>query len=144
VNPALAAWAWGIAALVFAGFELAVPGVFLIWLGGAAAITAVIAALFAPEWQWQVVHFVLLAVIFVLLARQLLGARAAALPAPRLNRRAEAMIGTRVTVVEAIADGTGRVQVGDSPWPAAGPDMAAGTVARIVRVEGTTLVVDQA
>ncbi len=137
-------WAWAIAALVLAGLELAVPGVFLIWLGGAAAVTAVLAALFAPEWQWQVVHFVLLAVMLVVLARQLLGVRHAALPAPRLNRRAEAMIGTMVTVVEPLTGGTGRVQVGDSPWPAAGPDMAAGTQARIVRVDGTTLVVDQA
>ena len=141
MSPAVAPWAWAVAAVVLAGLELHAPGAFFIWLAGAAAGTAALAFILDPSWQWQVVHFVLLSVIAVLLGRQWLGHRVVQRPLTRLNRRAEAMIGTTVTVVEAITGGTGRVQVGDSPWPAAGPDMAVGTLARIVRVEGTTLVV---
>ena len=144
MNPALAPWAWAIAAVVLAGLELHAPGAFFLWLAGAAAATSLLAFALDPAWQWQVVHFVLLGIIAVLLGRQFFGHRIKILPASGLNRRADRMIGARVTVVEAIAGGEGRVQVGDSPWLATGPDMAAGTSARVVRVEGTMLVVVQA
>jgi membrane protein implicated in regulation of membrane protease activity len=144
MNPAFAPWGWAIAAVVLAGLELHAPGAYFIWLAGAAAATAGLAFAVDTGWEWQIVHFVLLGVIAVLLGRQFFGHRIVRRLPGKLNRRAEAMIGTTVTVVEPIAGGAGRVQVGDSPWPAAGPDMAAGTLARIVRVEGTTLVVDQA
>lgn len=137
-------WGWLVAAAVLAGLELLTPGAFMIWLAGAAAATAGLAALLAPSWEWQIVHFVLLAVIAVLLGRQWLGHRPVRAAPDGLNRRAERMIGTAVVVVEPIVAGRGRVQVGDSPWPAQGPDMPAGTHARIVRIDGTTLVVDQA
>ncbi len=144
MNPALFPWGWAIAAVALAGLELLAPGASFIWLAGAAAATAALAFALDPAWQWQVVHFVLLGVIAALLGRQFFGHRIVRSPAGKLNRRAEAMIGTTVTVVEPIEQGCGRVQVGDSPWPAAGPDMAAGAIARIVRVDGTTLVVDRA
>ena len=137
-------WGWAIAAVLLAGIELHAPGAYFIWLAGAAAATSGIAFALDPAWQWQVVHFVLLGIIAVLLGRQFFGHRVVVRPQGKLNRRAEAMIGTTVTVVEPIEHGVGRVQVGDSPWPASGPDMVAGTLARIVRVEGTTLVVAQA
>jgi len=144
VSPTLAPWGWATAALVLAALELHAPGAYFIWLAGAAAATAGIAFAIDTGWQWQIVHFVLLATIAVLLGRQVFGHRIVRRAPGKLNRRAEAMIGTTVTVVDPIAGGVGRVQVGDSPWPAAGPDMAVGTLARIVRVDGTTLVVDPA
>lgn len=144
MSPALLPWGWAIAAVVLAGLELLAPGASFIWLAAAAAATALLAFAIPTGWEWQVVDFVLLALMAVLLGRQFFGHRVVRLAPGKLNRRAEAMIGTTVTVVEPIEHGCGRVQVGDSPWPAAGPDMAAGTLARIVRVEGTTLVVDRA
>lgn len=137
-------WGWLIAAAALAGLEVLTPGAFMIWLAGAAAATAALAATLTPTWEWQVVHFVLLSVIAVLLGRLWLGHRPVPAIESGLNRRADRMIGACVTVVEPIVAGVGRVQVGDSPWPAAGPDMAAGAQARVVRVEGTTLVVDRA
>ena len=41
---------------------------------------------------------------------------------PLLNDRTARLIGQKVTVVEAIENGEGRVRVGDSVWAARGPD----------------------
>ncbi|MDB5686707.1 MAG: NfeD family protein, partial [Rhizorhabdus sp.] len=65
--------------------------------------------------------------------------RSASPPDPLLNHRAVRMIGTRVTISEAIVQGRGRATVGDGSWLAEGPDMAVGTAATVVSVEGNTL-----
>lgn len=140
----LSPWTWLAAAAVLAGLEILSPGAFMIWLAGAAVVSAAIAAIFAPAWETQLLVFVALAVVSVIGGRAWLRAHPTASRDPKLNRRATRMVGSLVTVVEPIVGGTGRVQVGDAPWAATGPDMAAGTRARVVRVEGTTLVVDQA
>lgn len=134
-------WTWLIAAAVLAGLEVVTPGAFMIWLAGAAVVTAGISAAVAPAWEWQVAIFVALSVAAVLVARRYF-ARSRSPASPELNRRADRMVGVRVVVLEPIVDGRGRVQVGDSPWPATGPDLPAGATARILRVDGTTLVVE--
>ncbi len=134
----LTPWVWAAAAAALAGVEVVAPGVFMIWLAGAAAGTALLSWLLAPAWEVQMVIFAVLAGASVIAARQLvLKPRPAADPA--LNRRADRMVGSVVTVIEPIHDGQGRVQVGDSPWPASGPDLPAGTRVRIMAVNGTTL-----
>jgi len=40
--------------------------------------------------------------------------------------------------------GEGRVRVGDSSWRVTGPELLAGTEIRVVRVEGSTLVIEKA
>jgi len=140
---ALTPWVWAAAAAALAGIEVMLPGVFMIWLAAAAAVTALLAWLIAPGWEVQMVIFAVLAGASVIAARQLvLKPRRAADPV--LNRRADRMIGTIVTVIEPITSGQGRVQVGDSPWPAAGPDQPAGARVRVVAVNGTTLEVGPA
>jgi len=135
-----APWAWAIAAALLAGLEVLSPGAFMIWLAGAAALTALLAAVVAPPLVVQAVVFVAIGAAAVMIARRWFGTRRG-VPEGALNERARRMVGSLVTVVEPIAGGRGRVQVGDSPWLATGPDMAAGTTATIVRVDGTTLVV---
>ncbi|OYW21970.1 MAG: hypothetical protein B7Z43_08755 [Sphingomonas sp. 12-62-6] len=61
---------------------------------------------------------------------------------PMLNDRGARMIGEVVTVVEAIADGEGRVQVGDGVWSALGADAAVGTRLRVAGMRGGKLVVE--
>ena len=134
-------WTWLVAAAVLAGLEIVSPGAFMIWLAGAAVVTAGLSAVFAASWEWQVAIFVVLSVAAVMLARWRFGRRQVA-GQTDLNRRADRMVGAVVTVLDPIVAGRGRVQVGDSPWPAIGPDMAAGSSARIVQVDGTTLIVE--
>lgn len=61
---------------------------------------------------------------------------------PELNRRGQQWIGRVVIVAEPLRHGRGTVRAGDSMWPAQGPDLEAGAQARVVRVEGTVLVVE--
>ncbi len=136
-------WAWAVLAVVLAGAEILLPGVFLIWLGAAAGATAVLSGIFGLPWQVQCVTFAGLAILSVLLARNFLPDRDDVHDAT-LNRRGERLIGTSVTVIEAIEGGRGRVQVGDSPWRAEGPDLPAGARCTIVGVEGTILRIEAA
>jgi len=62
--------------------------------------------------------------------------------ADHLNRRGQSLVG-RVFVLETpIKDGEGRIRVDDSSWRVTGADRFAGAKVRVVRVEGSTLVVD--
>jgi membrane protein implicated in regulation of membrane protease activity len=143
-NFVLTPWVWLVAAAVLAGLEIVTPGAFMIWLAGASVVSALVAAVFAPAWETQLMLFVVLAVISVICGRIWVGRRLPVTHEPGLNRRSDRMVGAVVVVVDAVTDGVGRVQVGDSPWPCSGPDMPVGAKARVVRVDGTTLVVDQA
>lgn len=134
-------WGWAIAAAVLAGLELLAPGVFLVWLGTAAAATAVIVGLSGVDVPVQLMLFAALSIVSVVLARNYFPYEPASTD-PALNRRGDRLIGTVVPVVEAFQNGHGRVQVGDSPWAAHGPDLPLGARATIIAVNGNTLEVE--
>ncbi|MBZ6077387.1 NfeD family protein [Microvirga puerhi] len=139
----LGAWAWIILGLLLAGVELLAPGVFFIWLGLAALVTGVIDGIFGLSWQASALVFAVLSVSAVLVGRALTRPRLQPdTQAEFLNRRGESLVG-RVFVLEApIRDGEGRIRVDDSSWRVTGADRFAGARVRVVKVEGSTLVVD--
>lgn len=132
---------WLIIAAVLAGLEIIAPGFFLIWLAGAAAVTGLLAFLLPGGVIVQLFVFAMCAVATVLLGRRLVGGSQAS-EDPLLNDRMRRLIGEAVIVVEPIANGRGRVQVADSPWPATGQDAAAGSMVRVTGMDGTTLRVE--
>jgi hypothetical protein len=138
INP----WGWAVLAAILAGAELAAPGVFLIWLAVGAASTAAITAVVGIDWALQFVLFAILSVVAAVVGRRFYGRDVSEPADPGLNRRAERLIGTIVTVTQALHNGRGRVEVGDATWAAEGPDLPAGARARIVAVEGATLRVE--
>lgn len=136
-------WYWlGLAALLGLT-ELAVPGVYLAFLAVAAALTGVLALAVpdAPLWT-ELGCFALGSIAAVAVGRRWYHERPVPTDDPLLNDRLERLIGTVVTVEQALVDGHGRVRVGDGAWPATGPDLAAGTRARIVGYEGGVLAID--
>lgn len=135
-----AGW-WLIAALLLGIAELAVPGVFLVFLALAAAITgAALLALDLPI-AAQLASFGMWSVVAVLIGRRWYTDYPVASDA-HLNDRTARMVGEVVEVETALVDGRGRVRVGDGAWPASGPDAPAGTRVRIVAVEGGVVVVE--
>jgi len=141
----LGIWAWFLAAAVLMILELALPGVFLIWFGLAAAATGVVDTLFVLSWQREVLLFAVLAIIFALIGRNVMR-RQAAEPQdkPFLNRRADALVGREFILAEPIENGAGRVRIGDSVWRVVGPDQPAGTKVRVESIDGSVLVVAKA
>jgi inner membrane protein len=63
---------------------------------------------------------------------------------PHLNRSAAQLVGRVLVVAEAIEGGRGKVRVGDTLWPAEGPEAPAGTEVKVVAAKATMLVVKRA
>lgn len=135
-------WHWLAIGLLLAAAEMAIPGVFLIWLAGAALITGALTWALPLTLAWQIVIFAALAVISVFVGRQYLRANPVAAADPLLNDRGARLVGETVVVTHAIDGGQGRVRQGDSEWLAKGPDAEPGTRMRVAGHEGVVLVVE--
>lgn len=136
------AW-WLIAAVLLAGTELLIPGVFLVFIALAAAATGAI-TLFFPELTvgGQVASFAAWSLVAVLIGKRWYRDFPVATSDPLLNNRVARLIGQTVTVVQAIENGEGRVRVGDSEWPALGADAPTGSRVRVTGAEGAALLVE--
>jgi hypothetical protein len=136
-------FAWLVLAALLGAAEIVAPGLFLIWLASAALATALLVALGLAGW-WPLVAFAALSVVAVLVGKRVIARHPTFSDRPGLNRAAERMLGAMVTVEADFEGGRGRVRVGDGGWPARGPDLSAGARARVVAVDGGTLVVEPA
>jgi membrane protein implicated in regulation of membrane protease activity len=136
------AWFWLIAGVILAIAELAVPGVFLIWLGAAALVTGAIALALPMPIPAELALFTLSAGIAVVGGRAVMRRLPIISDDPLLNERTARLIGKKVIVVEALTGGEGRVRVGDSVWSATGPDAPVGTLVEIVGADGGRLAVE--
>jgi len=135
-------WAWFIAAAVLAIMEIVAPGIFMIWLALAAAATGLVTLVLGLGWQMQLAVFAVWAVTAVVAGRNYLRRNPVDTTDAGLNRRGERLVGGVYKVVEPIVDGRGKVQIGDAPWLAAGPDTPAGAMVRVVGIDGATLRVE--
>jgi membrane protein implicated in regulation of membrane protease activity len=135
-------WIWLIAAAVLGIAELLMPGVFLIWLAAAAAVTGFAALLVGIPLAFQFALFALLSIGAVWFGRRWYASHPVESSDPLLNDRAARLVGETVTVVTAIEGGQGRVKVGDSVWSARGPDAEVGSRVRVVGADGTCLKIE--
>ncbi len=137
-----AAWLWMIAGIVLCVLELLVPGVYLLWIGVAALATGLVAMVTGITLVPQLAMFALLAVVSIYLGKRLVTDKGMGSEDPLLNDRLARMVGDTVEVETALVGGQGRVRVGDSVWPAHGPDMPTGTRARIVSARSNGLTIE--
>ena len=139
-------WHWLIGALVLLGLELFAPGAVFLRLGIAAAVTALLVFLVPSVlWQIQFLVFSLFSIISILAYWKY--RQRNPLPKndhPALNRRGEQYVGRIVTLEEPLANGTGRIRLGDTMWKVFGPDLPSGARVRISGVDGAVLTVEQA
>ncbi|CAN5165267.1 NfeD family protein [soil metagenome] len=135
-------WIWLILAAVFGIGEIIIPGVFLLWIAIAAALTGGITMLAGISLPVQIILFAILSIIATYGGRRWYANNPVASQDPLLNDRAARLIGETVTVVEAIRGGHGRVKVGDGVWSCRGADTAEGTLMRVAGVSGNELIVE--
>lgn len=134
--------AWLALALVLGLAEIAAPGVFLVFVALAAAMTGltVMAAPSLPLWG-QLMSVALWSLVTVFVGRRWYRDYPVAGGA-RLNAPAKRLIGREVVAEAAFVDGAGRVRVGDGGWRARGVEAAAGERLRVVAVENGVLIVE--
>lgn len=135
-------YAWLAIGLVLAAAEMAVPGVFLIWMSGAALIVGFVTWALPIGVPIQVVMFALLAIIAVFSGKRFLRDNPVVAADPMMNHRGDRVVGETVVVTHAIEGGSGRVKLGDSEWIAKGPDTPAGTRLRVAGHDGVVLLVE--
>ena len=132
-------WWWLLGAALLGVFEIFVPGIFLVWIAAAAAVTGITALLLPMPMAGQLGLFALLAVAAVAGGRRHYARNPVQSDHPRLNDRAARLIGQTVTVVAAIEQGEGRVKGGDGVWSARGEDPPAGARVIVTGAQGNCL-----
>lgn len=135
-------WHWLAIGLVLAAAEMAIPGVFLIWLAGAALVTGALTWALPIGIATQVVIFAVLAIVSVFTGKRYLASNPIESADPKMNDRGARLVGETVVVTHAIDGGNGRVKQGDSEWLAKGPDAEPGTRMRVAGHDGVVLLVE--
>ena len=135
-------WAWLALGLVLAVGEMTIPGVFLIWMAGAAVITGLITWVVPLSVPLQVVLFAVLSMAAVFIGRNWLRANPIIAADPMMNDRGGRAVGETVLVTTVIEGGEGRVKLGDSEWIAKGPDAEPGTRMKVTAHDGSILIVE--
>lgn len=133
----LVVWA-GLALLLIAA-EALLPGVFLLWLGFAAAAMFVLLLVFDLPLVWQALAFVVLGFVSIGVYIRFFRGRERASDQPHLNRRGEQLVGQVFHLDQAIVDGRGRVKVGDAFWPVEGPELPVGARVRVLSANNMAL-----
>jgi membrane protein implicated in regulation of membrane protease activity len=136
---------WAVVALLLFAAEAMAPGAFMLWLG-IAAVVVFLAVLLVPGIPVlvQVVAFIVLSFISIQIYRKWFRKFEPQSDRPHLNQRANSLIGHVTPLELAIINGHGRVQIADAFWDVQGPDLVAGTLVRVVAVDGMTLKVQEA
>jgi len=135
-------WTWLAIGLVLAAAEMAVPGVFLIWMAGAALITG-LAVWFVPfGLPLQILLFAVLSVVSVFAGKRWLRSNPVEPLDAKMNDRGARLVGETVIVTTTIEGGSGRVKYGDGEWLVKGPDAEPGTRMRVAGHDGIVLLVE--
>ena len=135
-------YTWLALGLLLAAAEMAIPGVFLIWMAGAAIVTGLVVWVVPISMPWQIVLFATLSIVSVFTGRRYLRRHPVEGVDPKMNDRGAQMVGENVVVTHVIEGGTGRVKHGDSEWLARGPDAEPGTRMRVAGHDGVVLLVE--
>lgn len=138
-------WHWLLLAVALMIAEALLPGSFLLWFGGGAAVTGLLLWLLPSlSWQAQWALFALVSVASIVVVRRYRDGHPTPTSHPNLNQRGMSYVGRSFTLTEPIVDGVGKLHVDDTSWKVAGENLPAGTHVRVVGVDGTALKVARA
>lgn len=143
-NGVMEFWHWWALALLFAGLEMLLPGVFFLWLALAAVFMGGLLLGFPDlTWQVQVLWFSFFSIGSFLGSRLYLWKNPIQTRHPTLNRRGEQYLGRVFTLQQPIVNNYGHICVDDSTWKIHGPDLAAGEKVRLTAINGVIFEVER-
>ena len=144
----LTAWHWLGLCLVLLGIEMLVGTFDLLWIAVAAGLTALIASFIPMEVGGQLVFFSVATIGLLILGRTAFAKmRNPPTTHPKLNDRADSLVGKSAIVSDAFVAGKGKVKLGDTYWLAEsidGSDLGEGTTVKVNAAESTLLKVSAA
>lgn len=144
-------WHWLGLALVLLGIEIMFGTFDLLWISGAAFLTAIWAGLPLPPglsgWEVEAIFFAVSSVLLLVLGRTVFGdmRNRTAKDHPDLNQRGRSLIGKSGIAVTDFAGGEGRIKIGDTTWLASaghGSVIRSGMSVIVRDVSGTILRVE--
>jgi inner membrane protein len=136
---------WAAVALLLFAAEAMAPGAFMLWMGfGATVVFVGVLLIDGVPVPAQVAAFILLSFISIQIYRRWFRSNEPQSDRPHLNQRANTLVGHVAKLDQAIVNGRGRVQIADAFWVVEGADLPAGTVVRVVAVDGMALKVQKA
>lgn len=135
----LTPWHWLTAAVILIVIEMMMGTYFLLWVGFAAAATALIQWVFGIGWQVQMIMFFLLSLVSIIAWHYYAKNNPEQDPLPNLNRRGHQHIGRVFNLSHAIVNGVGKINVNDSTWKVEGEDLPIGEKVKVIDINGTIL-----
>ena len=132
---------WWVIGIVLVIGEVVLPGTFLIWFAFAAFGVGLIGVVVDLSGMNQVVVFGLLSFASLSLG-YLMRKRRGDPEVPAFADRTQAYMGKTYTVGEAIENGQGKIQVGDSVWLAEGEDCVVGGSVKVSGSRGNVLLIE--
>lgn len=133
----MTAWQWMSFGIALLAFELMFPGIFMLWFGLSALITAALVYLFGLPSAVAIVIFLIAGVALSFFISKKQNACAQFLVNDSINK----MVGKIIILDEPIINGRGRAKIADSHWTVTGPDFPVGTRVKVAEVQGNTLLV---
>jgi len=137
-------WYWLIIALVLLVGEVLTAGFFFLWMAFAAALTGILAWLFAEiGLESQVFFMAATSIGSIFLWRKLNLHYPISSDHPLLNQRGRQYVGRVFSLYEPIVNGQGKIKVDDSLWKVQGEDCPSTEKVKIVAVQGTVFIVER-
>jgi hypothetical protein len=133
-------WFWFILAGLLLIGELLSPGVFLMWLAAAAAITGVLDLAFGLSWTAEILVFAAASLLLVLSSwKYVTQGWNPSSDQPYLNQRHGAYVGRVFVLEQPIVNGAGKLRIEDALWDVDGPDLPKGSRVKVTGINGLRL-----
>ncbi|OOF45807.1 NfeD family protein [Rodentibacter trehalosifermentans] len=138
-------WHWLVLGFALLIAEVVAPGVFLLWWGLAALVTAFMQFL-VPDFSLvglAIFYGVLACILSVAWWQYQHKKDCRDQAQTSLNQRDHAMLGKQGAVQEIAVNGIGRGAFGDTTWRIQGEYLTVNDLVKVVRVDGITLIVEK-
>ncbi|MDX5594718.1 NfeD family protein [Pseudovibrio sp. SPO723] len=139
----LGPYTWWVLGLILLGLEIIAPGFVFLWFAIAAIMVGVLAMFVDLTWQWMVFLFGVLSLTTLIVGRKWASSRSKNEGDEMLNQRGSRYIGRTFILRAPIEQGQGSLNIDDTVWRVRGPDLPEGTLVKVVRIEGVSLVVEE-